>query len=305
MCVPRALTRAHARSQLHALFHLMCRWLVGFKAVALYIPAARARLSGGPRALLGCVAFVRPLAHRGRAAMCPLRVSKTSPRLGFDFQRQRYEHLPRAELDALAEGGGAAEALRRAGANTNVNQQELVAHAPGGGEATMVAAAAGDSKALAVLATARQASRPAGAVVMSTCPVDRPVCEYVDARGLGFAAARNAADDGSGRGPEADVAAKREQYGPNTLAIATPKFLDLYVEQLLSPIAMFQIFTSVLWLLDEYWQYTLFTLFSIFAMEARFVRSARPGQTKQTKTKPPFESGAARPGTKDPAFRQK
>ena len=39
-------------------------------------------------------------------------------------------------------------------------------------------------------------------------------------------------------------------------------------EQLQSPIAVFQLCCSILWMLDEYWKYTLFTLFMILAFEA-------------------------------------
>ena len=37
------------------------------------------------------------------------------------------------------------------------------------------------------------------------------------------------------------AAAARESYGPNILAAPTPRFIDLYVEQLLSPLAVFQV----------------------------------------------------------------
>lgn len=41
-----------------------------------------------------------------------------------------------------------------------------------------------------------------------------------------------------------------------------------YIEQLLSPIAMFQVFCAVLWLMDEYWQYTIFSIFSVLMLES-------------------------------------
>jgi hypothetical protein len=41
--------------------------------------------------------------------------------------------------------------------------------------------------------------------------------------------------------------------------------------QLLSPLAIFQVFCAVLWLLDEYWSYTLFTLASVVMYEATTV----------------------------------
>ena len=54
-----------------------------------------------------------------------------------------------------------------------------------------------------------------------------------------------------------DAAAK---FGTNKLNIAQPKFLELYKEQLASPIAVFQLLCCVLWMLDEYWKYTRCTL---------------------------------------------
>ena len=52
-------------------------------------------------------------------------------------------------------------------------------------------------------------------------------------------------------------------YGPNILAVDLPKFIDLWFERLLSPISVFQLFSSALWLLDAYWQYTMMTLVQI------------------------------------------
>lgn len=63
------------------------------------------------------------------------------------------------------------------------------------------------------------------------------------------------------------VTSKLEQYGRNEIRIPTPKMMDLLKQQLMSPLAIFQVFCAILWMLDEYWQYTIFTLFSIVALE--------------------------------------
>ena len=42
------------------------------------------------------------------------------------------------------------------------------------------------------------------------------------------------------------VRVRTEHFGPNTLSVTTPRFIDLYIEQLLSPLVIFQVFTSVL-----------------------------------------------------------
>ena len=39
-------------------------------------------------------------------------------------------------------------------------------------------------------------------------------------------------------------------------------------QQLIAPIAVFQIFCSLLWMLDMYWQYTVFTVISIVMLES-------------------------------------
>ena len=65
-----------------------------------------------------------------------------------------------------------------------------------------------------------------------------------------------------------DAEAKLEHFGRNVLSIKLPNFVDLMQVQLLSPIAVFQLFTAALWLLDAYWQYTMFTLVSILMLES-------------------------------------
>eukprot|EP00607_Mallomonas_marina_P002717 CAMPEP_0182440352 /NCGR_PEP_ID=MMETSP1167-20130531/87011_1 /TAXON_ID=2988 /ORGANISM="Mallomonas Sp, Strain CCMP3275" /LENGTH=1295 /DNA_ID=CAMNT_0024634289 /DNA_START=719 /DNA_END=4606 /DNA_ORIENTATION=- len=63
----------------------------------------------------------------------------------------------------------------------------------------------------------------------------------------------------------------KEVYGPNKFQMSSPAFLDLYYLQITSPFTVFQLFCSLLWCLDEYWQYSLFTLFMIFTFEATTV----------------------------------
>ena len=76
--------------------------------------------------------------------------------------------------------------------------------------------------------------------------------EYLDSEGLS--------------NNEAQV--RMEHFGRNVLSIALPNFIELMQVQLLSPIAVFQLFTAALWLLDAYWQYTAFTLVSILMLES-------------------------------------
>ncbi|OII72967.1 uncharacterized protein cubi_02198 [Cryptosporidium ubiquitum] len=60
-------------------------------------------------------------------------------------------------------------------------------------------------------------------------------------------------------------------YGINNYEIPREKFLDLFIQQIISPFFLFQIFCILLWILDEYWQMSLFTLFMLCTLEAQMV----------------------------------
>lgn len=90
-----------------------------------------------------------------------------------------------------------------------------------------------------------------GACLPLLCPVALPLGEYAGAAGLAGAA----------------VGLAQERFGANSFEIPLPTWIELYKEQLASPIAMFQLLCCVLWILDEYWKYTLFTLFMILSFE--------------------------------------
>jgi len=63
------------------------------------------------------------------------------------------------------------------------------------------------------------------------------------------------------------------RYGPNAFQIRQPTFGKMYKAQLLSPFTVFQLFCVILWMLDDYWQYSAFTLFMILTFEATVVFS--------------------------------
>lgn len=90
-----------------------------------------------------------------------------------------------------------------------------------------------------------------GAVRPVTSPVALPLKDYVQATGLTSVTATQ----------------QEEQFGRNVLTIKPPRFLQVLGEQLLAPLAMFQFFCAFLWMLDDYWQYTMFTLVSIVMLE--------------------------------------
>lgn len=66
---------------------------------------------------------------------------------------------------------------------------------------------------------------------------------------------------------------KTNLYGLNKCSIPRPLFTDMYKQQLLEPLTVFQLFSVFLWVLDEYWQYPLFTLAMILLFEGVTVMS--------------------------------
>ena len=97
---------------------------------------------------------------------------------------------------------------------------------------------------------------PTGVFALSSCPVDLPVTHYTTCKGHLTKAA---------------VDSNTERWGKNHLSIKIPGFLEMLQSQLLSPLAIFQVFCALLWLLDEYWTYTLWSLVSVVIFEATTV----------------------------------
>ncbi|KAL8021363.1 putative P-type ATPase, subfamily V, P-type ATPase, A domain superfamily, HAD superfamily [Plasmopara halstedii] len=72
---------------------------------------------------------------------------------------------------------------------------------------------------------------------------------------------------------EQEIEAQLDIYGKNEFSIPQPNFVDMFKQQLLEPLTVFQIFSVCLYMLDEYWQYSLFTLAMILMFEGVTVMS--------------------------------
>jgi hypothetical protein len=103
-------------------------------------------------------------------------------------------------------------------------------------------------------------------------PSSRPAGEYLSTRGLEGGA----------------IAAVGDTFGANKLAIPVPSFWTVYQQHLTSPVCTFQVLCVLLWMLDEYWVYSVFTLMTIFGFEATMALCSCQGinTLRQLDTKP-------------------
>lgn len=88
-------------------------------------------------------------------------------------------------------------------------------------------------------------------------PVDLTVGEYVKNNGL----------------TDKEAAKRLVHYGQNVYSVPIPGFKELYLEQIRSPLFVFQVFSILCYLLDSYWTYPLFSLASLLFTEGTTVRT--------------------------------
>ena len=188
---------------LHALFHLLCHWLVSFKAMMLFTPVV-SKIDDH------CYILVVPPPNRGKSELVKMKKSKLSSVLQMEFQRQSYVYTPSLKLGT-------------------------------------------ESK-----------KYPNGVFTLHQAPVALPLTHYIESQGLTT---------------EAEIESTLDKWGKNHLSVHVASFLELLQKQLLSPLAIFQVFCALLWLLDEYWTYTLWALVSVVVFESTSVFQRTRTQT--------------------------
>ncbi|KAF2502811.1 cation-transporting ATPase 4 [Lophium mytilinum] len=74
-----------------------------------------------------------------------------------------------------------------------------------------------------------------------------------------------------GHASPADIERLQQHYGDNSFDIPVPTFTELFKEHSVAPFFVFQVFCVGLWMLDDYWYYSLFTLFMLVVFESTVV----------------------------------
>jgi cation-transporting ATPase 13A1 len=99
-------------------------------------------------------------------------------------------------------------------------------------------------------------ARPLPRFSCAQAPTSLPISSYVATRGFKSAE---------------EIAQGTNVWGKNHISVQVPTFLQLLRLQLLSPIATFQFFVAFLWLLDEYWTYTMWNIVTVIMLESSTV----------------------------------
>lgn len=80
--------------------------------------------------------------------------------------------------------------------------------------------------------------------------------------------------------PNDKIPSLQRHYGLNTFDIPVPTFMELFVEHMLAPFFVFQLFSISLWLMDEMWYLSIFSLVMLFSFEATTVYQRKSTMTE-------------------------
>jgi manganese-transporting P-type ATPase len=79
-------------------------------------------------------------------------------------------------------------------------------------------------------------------------------------------------------------------WGKNELEFPIPDFIDLFLEQVVSPFFVFQTTCLVLWSLDDYWYYSLFTFLMLLVFECMMCKQRESSLLNLSAMRmPPFD----------------
>ncbi|CAG8588606.1 7711_t:CDS:10 [Funneliformis caledonium] len=90
-----------------------------------------------------------------------------------------------------------------------------------------------------------------------------------------------------------EIKSVQETYGFNRFDIPVPTFRELFKEHAVAPFFVFQLFCVGLWIMDEYWYYSLFTLFMLVVFESTRLKTLAEFRSMSFK---PFQIHVRRKG---------